>query len=118
MPVLDSDQHLQLHGAIDMPFNPAPKGKGKASSTSNPPSSVFWLDRKVVGDAMKKVLQEKEKLEGGEEDALRRRAKDILDEGWDLFVRVVADGSVLVTAVAVRYSNSLDVINLMIILRI
>jgi hypothetical protein len=87
MPVLDSQKYLQLHGAIDVPFTPNKK---------NDISSVFWIDRKVVGDALKKVLEETH-----EEDAQRRRAREVIEEGWDLFLRVMGDGSVLVTAVAV-----------------
>lgn len=89
MPVLDSQKYLQLHGAIDVPFTP--------NSKKNDVSSVFWIDRKVVGDALKKVLEETHE----EEDAQRRRAREIIEEGWDLFLRVMGDGSVLVTAVAV-----------------
>jgi hypothetical protein len=112
MPVLDSLKYLQLHGAIDVPFIPS-KSKGKQKH--NPPpggssgtstTSIFWLDRKVVDDALGKILEDMDgKGEGGkcseEEETRRRRAKEVIDEGWDLFLRVMSDGSVLITAVAV-----------------
>lgn len=36
-----------------------------------------------------------------EEDARYRRLQDIKDEGWDLFLRILEDGSIIITAVAV-----------------
>jgi len=102
MPVLDSLQYLQLHGAIDIPFTPRSISKGKQKETHNSTgntSSIFWLDRKVIGDAFKKILVE---VPDDGQDARRRRAREVIDDGWDLFLRVMCDGSVLVTAVAVR----------------
>jgi hypothetical protein len=109
MPVLDSLQYLQLHGAIDIPFTPKSESKGKEnadppphpnSSKNTPTSSIFWLDRKVIRDTFIAILEEIP--EGGEEEeARRRRAREVIDDGWDLFLRVMCDGSVLVTAVAV-----------------
>lgn len=103
MPVLDSLQYLQLHGAIDIPFTPKSESKGKDppnSSKNTPTSSIFWLDRKVIRDTFIAILEEIP--EGGEEEeARRRRAREVIDDGWDLFLRVMCDGSVLVTAVAV-----------------
>lgn len=61
------------------------------------PSTVFWLDRQIIGDALTNVL----KNQSCQEDARSRRVREIKEEGWDLFLRVLADGSVLVTAVAV-----------------
>jgi hypothetical protein len=101
MPVLDSLQYLQLHGAIDIPFTPRSISKGKQKKTDNSNiSSIFWPDRKVIGDAFKRILED---VPDDGEDARRRRAREVIDEGWDLFLRVMCDGSVLVTAVAVRY---------------
>jgi hypothetical protein len=40
--------------------------------------------------------------EVGHEDACMRRIQDIKDEGWDLFLRILGDGSMVITAVAVR----------------
>lgn len=36
-----------------------------------------------------------------QEDGRSRRVREILEEGWDLFLRVFADGSFVVQAVAV-----------------
>jgi hypothetical protein len=113
MPVLDSQRYLQLHEALDEPFvprNSSSKGKEKAkentditTDTKTNASTVFWLDRKVVGDALKKVLEQTSE-DGEEGEARRRRAREVIEEGWDLFLRVMSDGSVLVTAVAVSSS--------------
>lgn len=120
MPVLDSLQYLQLHGAIDVPFTPPSRFdstfKSKAKQPTHSVSSIFWLDRKTVGDAFRNILQEN--TEAGEEDARRRRAREVIEEGWDLFLRVMGDGSMLVTAVAVcplsrsinvSYNNSISI---------
>jgi len=113
MPVLDSLQYLQLHGAIDIPFTPKSQSKGKEKADSpnpnpnatknNSTSSIFWLDRKVIRDTFTSILEgiPEGGMELEEEDATRRRAREVIDEGWDLFLRVMCDGSVLVTAVAV-----------------
>ena len=112
MPVLDSLQFLQLHGAIDLPFERpmGDKGKGKTKSRliggrGNKDTSIFWLDRKVVRDALDAYLKEPASS-FGEEEGERSRAKEILEEGWDLFLRVCEDGSILVTAVAVSPVHS------------
>lgn len=111
MPVLDSLKYLQLHDAIDVPFTPGEsrvKGKEKAGATGSASgSSAFWLDRKVVGDALRKVLGEKSGQGQGDRDGMeeaevrKRRAREVVEEGWDLFLRVMSDGSVFITAVAV-----------------
>ena len=100
MPVLDSLQYLQLHGAIDVPFvRSDQKGKGRADQMA---SSVFWLDRTVVRDAFRGYLAEPVgKDEGEDGERWRSRAKEVVEEGWDLFMRISQDGSVLITAVAV-----------------
>jgi hypothetical protein len=106
MPVLDSLQYLQLHGAIDIPFTPKSESKGKEKANppnptkNTPTSSIFWLDRKVIRDTFTTILEDIPEV-GKELEAKRRRAKEVIDDGWDLFLRVMCDGSVLVTAVAV-----------------
>ncbi|KAK7468733.1 regulator of (H+)-ATPase in vacuolar membrane [Stygiomarasmius scandens] len=89
-PVLDSPQHLQLHASIDL-----------LSSISYPvseqkESTVFWMDREVVDQSLQKLLSRKVV----EDDASYRRLQDIKEEGWDLFLRVVDDGTIIVSAVA------------------
>jgi hypothetical protein len=120
-PVLDSLQYLQLHGAIDVPFTPlTSKSKGKSPASEYKAlqkSSIFHLDRKVLGDALNAILKEKllppppsgseEGIQKGthsedEEDARKKKAMEVVKEGWDLFLRVMQDGSIHVTAVAVR----------------
>ncbi|KAJ7654974.1 RAVE protein 1 C terminal-domain-containing protein [Mycena polygramma] len=82
LPVLDSPQYLQLHASLDLsssiPFTIA----SKLSTNSN----VFWLDREIN--------------ETDSDHARSRRLQEIKDEGWDLFLRVLEDGSAVVTAVA------------------
>ncbi|THV05992.1 hypothetical protein K435DRAFT_834441 [Dendrothele bispora CBS 962.96] len=89
-PVLDSPQHLQLHASIDL-----------LSSVSYPvseqkESTVFWMDREVVNQSLQKLLSQKV----SEDDASTRRLLDIQKEGWDLFLRVVSDGTIVVSAIS------------------
>lgn len=95
LPVLDSPQHLQLHASLDL-FSSLPFSI--ASNYTN--SSVFWLDREIIGN----VLTHISKQRPDQDDARSRRIKEIQDEGWDLFLRVLGDGSIVVTAVAVSTS--------------
>ncbi|KDQ63425.1 hypothetical protein JAAARDRAFT_169243 [Jaapia argillacea MUCL 33604] len=95
LPVLDSPQHLQLHGSLDL-FSALPFSVAYQNSLTPLASSVFWLDRSVINDTLAQILRNK----GDHEDGQTRRAKDIRDEGWDLFLRVLADGSLVVTGVA------------------
>ncbi|KAI0778601.1 WD repeat-containing protein [Trametes elegans] len=92
LPVLDAPQYLQLHSALDtfssLPFSVA--------SQENK-SSVFRLDREVLNVALKSVL---EQAQSAEDDARRRRIREITEEGWDIFLRVLGDGSLVVQAVA------------------
>ncbi|KAF5384978.1 hypothetical protein D9615_001393 [Tricholomella constricta] len=94
LPVLDSPQNLQLHASLDLfssfPFSIA------SNHLWQLPSTAFWLDREVVGNALKEIL--KQRIE--QDDARGRRIKEILEERWDLFLRVLGDGSIVVTAVA------------------
>lgn len=98
MPVLDAPQYLQLHTALDtfssLPFSVA---------SQQTASGVFWLDREVMNSAFKLVLAQPQPAE---EDARRRRVREIAEEGWDIFLRVLGDGSLVVQAVAV--SDMLD----------
>ncbi|KAJ7099614.1 RAVE protein 1 C terminal-domain-containing protein [Mycena crocata] len=92
LPVLDSPQYLQLHASLDL-FSSIPFSISSQLSTN---SSVFWLDREIVGDSISAAL----KNETESEHARTRRLQEIKDEGWDLFLRVGEDGSAVVTAVA------------------
>ncbi|KAG8997978.1 regulator of (H+)-ATPase in vacuolar membrane [Tulasnella sp. JGI-2019a] len=96
MTVLDAPNLLQLHATIDRysflsnsaASEPAPGG-----------SCVFWLDGAAVRRCLTDTLHQEY---DGFEVAQRRRplAEQILAEGWDLFVRVLADGSMVVRALA------------------
>ncbi|ESK98022.1 wd repeat protein [Moniliophthora roreri MCA 2997] len=94
-PVLDSPQYLQLHASIDL-FSSIPYNLVSAQREYQT-SSVFWLDRQVLGQSLQKLVpDEKQDQEG----ASIRKLRDIKEEGWDLFFRVVGDGSVVLSAVA------------------
>lgn len=99
LPVLDAPQRVQLHAALDaasaVPLYAEGGEKDKAVQDTDRSSSVFPLDR----DAMLGVLQ-MVKESGAAEDARSRRVREIAEEGWDLFLRVLADGSLVVQAVA------------------
>ena len=64
-----------------------------------PESEIIWLDKEVIGPAVKAVLKASE-IESVDISRLR----DIEEEDWDLFLRVFADGSLLLSAVAVSVS--------------
>ncbi|KAF8213200.1 WD repeat-containing protein [Mycena galopus ATCC 62051] len=91
--VLDSPQYLQLHASLDL-FSSIPFSISSSLSTTD--SSVFWLDREIVSDCISNTLKD----ETDSEHARFRRLQEIKEEGWDLFLRVIQDGSAVVTAVA------------------
>ncbi|KAK0464982.1 RAVE protein 1 C terminal-domain-containing protein [Desarmillaria tabescens] len=92
-PVLDSPQYLQLHASLDL-YSSLP-----FSITSAHPeiqhSSVFYLDREVIRQSSDKILTSCP----SQNNVRTRRIQEIKDEGWDLFLRVLGDGSIVVTAV-------------------
>ncbi|KAJ7487439.1 RAVE protein 1 C terminal-domain-containing protein [Mycena galericulata] len=92
LPVLDSPQYLQLHTSLDL-FSSIPFIVSSNLSTN---SSVFWWDREIIGDSISAILKNEPDLD----NARIRRLQEIKDEGWDLFLRVLDDGSAVVTAVA------------------
>ena len=65
-------------------------------------STVFWLDREVVGIVLDYILAQSKE----EDDTSTRRIREMRDERWDLFLRVLQDGSVTVTAIAVSSPTS------------
>lgn len=89
--MLDSPQHLQLHAAIDL-YSSVP-----SSLDSTPSSNVFWLDREVISQSLERILKDNPGLD----DVKTRRLQDIKEEGWDLFLRVVESGDIIITAIAV-----------------
>ncbi|KAF7436647.1 regulator of (H+)-ATPase in vacuolar membrane [Pleurotus ostreatus] len=94
-PVLDAPQYLQLHASIDLytsiPFSVACQYPHPSTS------KIFWLDTEIMGKALATLLND---MPQHEEDARYRRLQDIKDEGWDLFLRILEDGSIIITAVA------------------
>ncbi|KAF8973548.1 WD repeat-containing protein [Flammula alnicola] len=92
-PVLDDPDYLQLHASLDicasLPFSVVTQLESAASS-------VFWLDRRTVEKVILYILNDPSQAD----DARNRRIKEIKDDGWDLFLRILSDGSIVVTAVA------------------
>ncbi|KAJ8083807.1 regulator of (H+)-ATPase in vacuolar membrane [Marasmius tenuissimus] len=94
LPVLDSPQHLQLHGSIDL--SSSISHSLVSSQQQYQSSRIFQLDRSALDQYLQKSVTP-EKLD--QEDASARRLRDIKDEDWDLFFRVLGDGSIILTAV-------------------
>ncbi|KAJ3916631.1 RAVE protein 1 C terminal-domain-containing protein [Lentinula edodes] len=92
-PVLDSPQYVQLHAAIDLYSSISPSLATASVKTS---SAVFWLDRQVISQTLEKLLNQDPDLD----DVKTRTLRDIQEEGWDLFLRVIEDGCLVLTAVA------------------
>jgi rabconnectin-3a len=73
---------------------------------------VFPLDRQVLSQALASILDdfplspdndkpEETTLDVDEKDQ-RRKLEEIRNEDWDLFLRIMTDGSVVIRGVAVR----------------
>ncbi|TFK30799.1 WD repeat-containing protein [Coprinopsis marcescibilis] len=93
LPVLDAPEYLQLHGSLDL-FSSLPYSVAEDQSASE--STIFWLDRRTIGTVIGYLLTHQLKQDNGR----KRRIQEIHDEGWDLFLRILADGSIVVTALA------------------
>ena len=109
LPVLDAPQHLQLHASVDIysavPFSIA------SQITS---SKVFWLGREIMSQALAETLKN---LGHEHEEGRLQRIREIKEENWDLFLRVLSDGSVIVQAVAVCTDSSSPTIHVPLTLR-
>ncbi|KAJ3552447.1 hypothetical protein NM688_g4146 [Phlebia brevispora] len=92
LPVLDAPQHVQLHASLDI-FSALPFTIASQVTTSR----VFFLDRGVMSDVLHAALAT---LNTSDEDARSMRLRDMKAESWDLFLRVLGDGSLIVQAVA------------------
>jgi hypothetical protein len=99
LPVLDQPNYLQLHGALDT-YSPLPLSSHPFSPKSSALSTGFILDREVVCAAFTRILNDRNE----NDDSGLRRLREIQDEGWDLFLHVHEDRSLVVGAVAVRTS--------------
>ncbi|KAH7928501.1 hypothetical protein BV22DRAFT_1004629 [Leucogyrophana mollusca] len=94
-PVIDSPQRLQLHASLDL-FSSLPFSLASKHALYPQDSRVLWLDKETVGRSIKAILDETSE----EDHTLLQKLHEILDEGWDLFLRVLGDGSMVISAVA------------------
>lgn len=84
--------HLQLHASLDLSFSHV-----SANRTSNyEDSQVFILDRDILSSFLRAQQSADEKNDGQ-----GRQVKELLEQGWDVFLRHLFNGSVVITAVAV-----------------
>ncbi|KIY70161.1 hypothetical protein CYLTODRAFT_348194 [Cylindrobasidium torrendii FP15055 ss-10] len=83
MPVLDNPEYLQLHASVDL----------HSIEQTSKISSIFYLGGQVLTSALSRMTFETD-------DALTRRLQDVRDEGWELFLRILEDGSATLTAMA------------------
>lgn len=100
LPVLDQPNHLQLHGALDA-YSSLPLSFHPSSSKSSTPSTGFVPDREVMCAVFTRILEDCDK---NDDDSGLHRLREIQNEGWDLFIHVHEDRSLVVGAVSVRTS--------------
>ncbi|KAF8500659.1 WD repeat-containing protein [Hysterangium stoloniferum] len=101
-PVLDAPQRLQLHSALDPgSFLPSPL-------TSMPPASfIFPIDRQILLQSIARLTADQQlptnsterSVFVNEKDQLKK-LEEIRDEEWDLFLRILKDGSIVVRGIA------------------
>ncbi|KAH7912596.1 RAVE protein 1 C terminal-domain-containing protein [Hygrophoropsis aurantiaca] len=91
IPVIDSPQRLQLHASLDL-FSLTSFSKSFLNSRG---SQILWLNKETVARSIKSILDEN----SGEDTSSTKRMREILNEGWDLFLRVMDDGSMVISAV-------------------
>ena len=101
LPVLDQPNYLQLHGTLD-PSSSLPLSLHPSSPGNSAVPRSFILDREVVSAAFTGILKEAKKSDG---DSGVHRLREIQDEGWDLFLHIHEDRSLVVGAVAVPTSS-------------
>ena len=97
MPVLDAPDVLQLHTSLDL-FSSLPFFVAEQFEPLG--SSVFWVDGSTVGSVIANIL----KAADPQDDVRSKRIREIRDESWDLFLRILGDGSIVVTAIAVCFT--------------
>lgn len=90
LPVLDAPQQLQLHMSLDL-FSSVPFSVASSYTES---SSIFCLNRQALERALQHIV---ENAQHGDDDV---RLKEIREEAWDLFLRALPDGSLVISAVA------------------
>ncbi|CAG7847093.1 Regulator of V-ATPase in vacuolar membrane protein 1 AltName: Full=Suppression of the onset of impotence protein 3 [Serendipita indica DSM 11827] len=94
LPVLDTPRHLQLHATVD-PYCFLP-----SSLSSNRGSPVFPFDRDILRAVLGGVLRNQPGQRTSFDESQRRRLTEIYEESWDLFARILDDGSIVIHAVA------------------
>jgi hypothetical protein len=100
IPVIDSPQRLQLHASLDLfsclPYpiivSLLPRGQERSLA-----SNILWLDHQVTHSVIKKLLEGSADQEASE----FQRLQQLREGDWDLFLRVLPDGSMVLTSVAV-----------------
>ncbi|KIO08400.1 hypothetical protein M404DRAFT_997326 [Pisolithus tinctorius Marx 270] len=95
LPVVDSPRRLQLHLAIDIFASLTPSNALGVPSYST--SKIMWLDKEIIGPVVKTLLE-------GSPAATRsvelEKLRQVDEEKSDLFIRVLDDGSLVLSAVA------------------
>ncbi|EIN14095.1 WD repeat-containing protein [Punctularia strigosozonata HHB-11173 SS5] len=99
LPILDSPQRLQLHATIDVYSSVPLSGLDTADATTGIHSGVTWLDHTIISDSIRTVQKTVRGHAGHDESSTLKRLQDILEDSWDLFLRILQDRSVIVTAV-------------------
>ncbi|KAG9049871.1 regulator of (H+)-ATPase in vacuolar membrane [Tulasnella sp. UAMH 9824] len=96
VPVLDVPNILQLHAVVDR-YGFLPESSSPVNG-----SRVFWLDKAVVRQVLEAAIQQCEDRGGNSDMAARRKPllQQMLDERWDLFARILPDGSLVLRALA------------------
>lgn len=93
LPVLDTPHYLQLHASLDV-FSDAADRMDRKDNDSN----IFWLHKDTLANSFRAILSANP---GNADETSFRRLKEMNTEGWDFFVRVFPDNSLVVRAVAV-----------------
>lgn len=103
LPVIDSPQRLQLHASLDLfsclPY-PLIASLVPPGQERSPPSGIIWLDHQVTHAVIKKMLEDSSDQETSE----FQRLQQLTEGDCDLFLRVLPDGSMVLTSVAVCMS--------------
>ena len=99
LPVLDQPNYLQLHGALDT-YPSLPLSSNSSSLEKPLLSTGFVLDREVMCTVFTRILKDCEE----NDNSGLHRLREIQEEGWDLFLHVHEDRSLVIGAIAVRTS--------------
>lgn len=101
LPVLDFPHRLQLHASLDL-YSSLPFSMASNYSQSTR-SSIFWLNKDIIKKTSNIIASSLERPK----EARERRLREIVEEGWDLFLRILDDGSLVVSAIDVSKSSVL-----------